>query len=69
MASSHPQPILISATGPNVLLGRVPLTGSSGTSAYNEDWLQDLLFRHPESLTVAEINPAFSGLIPIRREM
>lgn len=69
MASSHPLPILISATGPNVLLERVPLTGYSGTSAYSEDWLQDLLYKHPESLPIAEINPAFSGLIPICREM
>lgn len=69
MASSHPLPILISATGPNVILERVPLTGSSGTSAYSEDWLQDLLYKHPESLPIAEINPSFSGLIPICREM
>lgn len=69
MAATHPLPILISATGPNVLLERVPLTGSSGTSAYSEDWLQDLLYKHPESLPIAEINAAFSGLIPICREM
>lgn len=69
MASSHSLPILISATGSNVLLERVPLTGSSGTSAYSEDWLQDLLYKHPESLPIAEINAAFSGLIPICREM
>jgi hypothetical protein len=69
MAVTHPLPILISGTGPNVLLERVPLTGASGTSAYNEDWLQDLLYKHPESLPVVEINPAFSGLIPICREM
>ena len=69
MAAAHPLPILISGEGPNVLLERVPLTGSSGTSGYNEDWLQGLLYRHPESLPVAEINPSFVGLIPICREM
>ena len=69
MAATHPLPILISSTGPNVLLERVPLTGASGTSVYNEDWLQDLLYQHPESLPIAEINPAFAGLIPICREM
>jgi hypothetical protein len=69
MAGAHPLPILISGEGSNVLLERVPLTGASGTSAYSEDWLQDLLYRHPESLPVAEINPSFAGLIPICREM
>jgi hypothetical protein len=69
MASTHPLPILISDAGSDVLLERVPLTGASGTSAYNEGWLQDLLYKHPESLPVAEINPSFAGLIPICREM
>ncbi|MCX6878066.1 MAG: DUF4268 domain-containing protein [Verrucomicrobia bacterium] len=69
MAVTHPLPILISSAGPNILLERVPLSGASGTSAYNEDWLQDLLYKHPESLPVAEINPSYAGLIPICREM
>jgi len=69
MAGTHPLPILISGSGSNVLLERVPLTGASGTSAYDEDWLQDLLYNHPESLPVAELNPSFVGLIPICREL
>lgn len=69
MTTSHPLPILISESGPNILLERVPLTGASGSSTYNEDWLQDLLYKHPQSLPTAEINPAFNGLIPICREM
>jgi hypothetical protein len=69
MASTHPLPILISDAGSNVLLERVPLTGASGTITYNEDWLQDLLYNHPQSLPIAEINPSFAGLIPICREM
>jgi hypothetical protein len=69
MPSSHPSPILIPASGLNILLERLPLSGTSGSSAYDEDWLQDLLYKHPESLPIAEINPAFAGLIPICREM
>jgi len=69
MADRHPAPILISATGSDVLLERVPFTGASGADAYDERWLQDMLFRHPRSLPVAEINPSFAGLIPICREM
>ncbi len=69
MTGTHPLPILISSTGTNILLERVPLTGASGTSAYDEDWLQNLLYKHPQSLPTAEINPSFAGLIPICREM
>ena len=69
MKDTHPLPILISGTGPGVLLQRVPLTGSAGSGAYDEDWLQKLLFSHPEAIPVAEINDTFSGLIPICREL
>lgn len=34
-----------------------------------EDWLQDLLFRHPSLIPVEEIEPAFAGLIPLAREL
>ncbi|MCF7789933.1 MAG: DUF4268 domain-containing protein [Prosthecobacter sp.] len=69
MAGTHPLPILISDQGTEILLERIPLTGASGTSAYNEDWLQDLLYKHPQSLPIAEINPLFAGLVPICREL
>jgi hypothetical protein len=69
MPSSHSLPILIPASGLGILLERVPLSGTSGSSAYDEHWLQELLYKYPESLPVAEINPAFAGLIPICREM
>ena len=64
MAGTHPLPILISGTGTDILLERVPLTG-----AYDEDWLQGLLYKHPQSLPIDEIDPSFAGLIPICREM
>ena len=69
MAGAHPLPILISDQGTEILLERIPLTGASGTSAYNEDWLQDLLYKHPQSLPITEINPLFAGLVPICREL
>jgi len=50
-------------------LERVPLTADTGADEYNEDWLQDLLFRHPEALPIAEINDSFSGLIPVCKEL
>ena len=69
MACTHPLPILISDQGSGILLERIPLTGAAGTGAYNEDWLQDLLYKHPQSLPISEINPSFAGLVPICREL
>ena len=69
MKDTHPLPIMISGTGSGVLLERVPLTGATGSGAYDEDWLQKLMFKYPEAVPVAEINDTFSGLIPICREL
>ncbi|MCC7020824.1 MAG: hypothetical protein IT332_13765 [Ardenticatenales bacterium] len=46
-------------------MARVPL----GEASYNEDWLQQLLFEHPQLLPVAEIEPWFDGLLPVAREL
>jgi len=69
MEDRNPRPILISETGVSVLLERVPLTADTDASEYSEGWLQDLLFRHPEALPIAEINDSFSGLIPVCKEL
>ena len=38
-------------------------------AAYNEDWLQQLLFRSPEVLPIGEIDLAFAPAIPLCREL
>ena len=68
MAHHHPLPILISDNRPDELLQRL-LLNSAGAGVYDEDWLQDLLYRHPQSLPIAQLNPTFTSLIPICREM
>jgi hypothetical protein len=68
MAHHHPLPILISDNRPDNLLQRLQLN-AAGAGEYDEDWLQDLLYRHPQSLPIAELNPTFTSLIPICREM
>ncbi len=69
MDHQHATPIRISADGQTSRLERIPLQGAESSSAYNEDWLQDLLFKHPESLPLLEIDPAFSNPIPVVREL
>ena len=46
-------------------LRRVSLTDAE----YNEAWLQDLLFRSPQLLPIAEIEPVFAPLIPVCKEL
>ena len=35
---------------------------------FDEDWLQRLLFNHPDLLPIADIDPGFGKLIPLARE-
>lgn len=50
-------------------LRRVPLKSLDHQNRYDEAWVQDLVFRHPEILPVDELDPAFGGLVPVCREM
>jgi len=53
----------------SVQLVRIPLSGPEAKEAYDEDWLQKLLYQHPQALPVEEVDDAFMGLIPVCREM
>ncbi len=37
--------------------------------AYDENWLQELIYRHPELLPASEFDPVFKDLIPVTREL
>ena len=52
-----------------VPLRRRRLTVEPTGAAYNEDWLQELLFRSPEVLPIGEIDAAFAPAIPLCREL
>ena len=41
---------------------------ATGDGQYDEDWLQKLLFNHPDLLPIADIDPGFGRLIPLARE-
>lgn len=66
--SAYTAPLLIQAQQITAL-DRVPLLGPESTEAYSEAWLQDLLFRFPQALPIADIDDAFLDLIPLCREM
>ena len=61
------KPLLIASDGSERLLDRRPLTLNGGVES--ERWLQDALFRSPEALPVADIDPHIGPLIPICREI
>ena len=57
-------PVIIK-DGKSVNIEKVPLDSAS----YNEDWVQELCFNHPNLLPIAELEPAFDGMVPICREL
>jgi hypothetical protein len=69
MISAYTRPVLVPANGDEVLLARIPLSGAESKQAYDENWLQDLVYRHPSSLPVGDIDDSFSGMVPLCREM
>ena len=69
MTSAFASPLIVRADQTSIGLERVALSGTNSTAAYDEDWLQDLLYRHPNALPIAEIDDSFSGLVPVCREM
>ena len=62
------QPILISQDDTEMPLPRVSLA-AGGESSYDEAWLQDLVFRHPNCLPIQELDAAYQPLVPLCREM
>ncbi|MBI9094681.1 MAG: hypothetical protein JEY71_07350 [Sphaerochaeta sp.] len=42
---------------------------SFSSDEYNEDWIQNICFNHPEMLPIAEIEQTFNDMVPICREL
>lgn len=51
------------------ILPRVPLGAGVSAGSIDEATLQDILFRYPRALPVANIDPAYAGLIPVCKEL
>lgn len=69
MTSAFAAPLIVQPDQTSAPLVRVRLSGAESTAVYSEDWLQNLLYSHPQSLPIAEIDDSFSGLVPLCREM
>ncbi|MDZ4818324.1 MAG: DUF4268 domain-containing protein [Planctomycetota bacterium] len=68
MTSSFCRPLLVRADGTSATLAPIPLSQKDGWN-YSEEWLQRLLYLHPEILPIAEIDNSYSGPIPLCMEM
>jgi hypothetical protein len=62
-------PLWIGSDGRAFPLNRIDLSGGNADSSYNEAWLQDLLFAHPEIFPTEQIEPGFGHVVPLCREL
>ncbi|MCU0522906.1 MAG: DUF4268 domain-containing protein [Anaerolineae bacterium] len=67
--SQYAQPVLLTSAGEVVALSQIPMDQPSESGAFTEAWLQEQLFQHPELLPVEDIDPAYSRLLPVCREL
>jgi hypothetical protein len=58
-------PVLVNADNSSSTLERVFL----GAGTHDENWLQRLIFEHPDLLPVSQIEPGFGKVIPAAREV
>lgn len=68
-ARQHTPLVLIGPEGASRALQPVRLQLSAAAGGYDEAWLRDLLFAHPEAVPVEEIDPAFGPLVPVCTEL
>ncbi len=61
-------PIVVEVNGGSRQLARMKLS-TDNNCCYNEKWLRDLLYEHPECLPIDEIDRAFMPLIPVCKEL
>jgi hypothetical protein len=66
--SAYGIPVIVDANGISRRLDKIGL-GARDENKIDEKWLQQLLFEHPETLPVDEIDRGYEGLIPVCREL
>lgn len=69
MLRQHSSLVLIDETAPSKSLSAVSMRAAASAGGYDEEWIRDLLFKHPEAIPVGEIDPLFGPLIPVCREL
>lgn len=62
-------PLIFIEGGAARALRPIPLQLNKDAGGYNDAWLRDLVFDHPSSIPIDEIDPSFGPLIPVCREL
>lgn len=61
------KPLIIRDANQELLLDRVPISGAG--SDHDEEFIQNVVFAHPASLPIAEIDRAYEDLVPVCKEL
>lgn len=70
MSSRQHAPLVLIAPGaPSRALRPVALQATKGTGGYDEAWVRDLVFAHPEAIPTQELDPSFGPLVPVCTEL
>ena len=51
------------------ILERLPLNSGTHSGGISEEYLQTLIFNHPKSLPISEIDPTYEGIVPVCTEL
>lgn len=51
------------------ILKRLPLNSGTHSGGVSEELLQSLIFSHPKSLPISEIDPTYEGIVPVCTEL
>ena len=65
----HAPLILIDGDGSSRRLPPISMQARAASGGYDEAWIRDLVFAHPEAIPVQEIDPSFGPLVPICVEL
>ena len=65
----HTPLVLVETSSGSRVLAPVSLTATKQAEGYDEAWLRDLIFTHPQAMPVQELDPAYGPLIPICKEL
>lgn len=66
--SAFTNPFIVGTDGSTHVCQRIEFSGKS-TLSFDESWLQEQLFNHPDCIPIREIDPHIGTLIPICMEM
>lgn len=67
--SAYGAPLIMRNGGAPLQMTRVALTGREQGAEYDEAFIQQLAFEHPESLPIDEVDIAYKDLVPVCLEM